>query len=324
MKIGRKISCYVVEFQGRFFFVLSGDKEDYKYEFQYGLFVIESDEENITHDNSGLNTFLWAQDNFPFAQENIGLELIETVFCREGKKNGEFENFEIEKYFKGHYIWEIDIQIHSNINESILYSWFSSISMQSYDSKYFLNYSSKTKQGYRDVIENCPMDLIGTIIYRSMFSRSWNYSFLELYRCIEFLYPIPYLKRFSDRLGDSTLFTKMYIEAENQLDWKPKEMNTLEKLIREYGESNTEILEFKKCFEKVEKVEFAKDSKNSNIVASRIYKLRNSIAHFRLNLSYPISEDNDFDHLIRCMLDLIRVLYDKYRIEVSQIKNLTT
>ena len=165
------------------------------------------------------------------------------------------------------------------------------------------------------------MDLLGVIIYRSLFSISWNYSFLELYRCIEFLYPIPYLKEFSHCLGDSNLFKEMYIKAETMLDWRPKEINSLERLIRDYGETNTEVLDFKKCFELIDGRPFEEGINTAPAIAKRIYKLRNSIAHFRLNLAYQIENKEDFDRLIGCMLAFIYTLYQKYEVEISSIKS---
>ena len=130
--INETTSCYVLEFQDRSFFVVTGDESQYDYvDVLNGLAVLSLDEEYITHTNSGLSTFLWSQNNFPFSNEGIGLELMESVFCREGKIKGEFDYQELKLYFKEHYIWEIDIEIYNNINKYVIYSWFSAIAIKS-------------------------------------------------------------------------------------------------------------------------------------------------------------------------------------------------
>lgn len=292
-------------------------------DFLNGIHKTSIDESLINIENSGLLTLLWSDSTYPFRSSdlsNLGYVLLENIFCREGKEEGEFLYSELEKYFITPLIWKLDIEKHSLINKNLLLAFFSGFVLSQPRSEFKLNFKDETLINFKALIENSPMDLIGSNIYKSMFSTDWDHCFLELYRCVEFLYPLPYLHDFANVIMDSSLLPKMYLNAEDKLNWRPKEADALFRLIKELGEEKESVSKLRDCFEIIEGANFDVKSTSSSIVSNRIYKLRNSIAHFRVSSNYKISKEIHFNDLISNLLLLITDLYGMHLASVSKIK----
>lgn len=321
-QINSSINSFVVEIEAEWFLILTGAEllEEYGYhDFLKGIRKL-NDDDCVSHQNSGLITFLWAQNEYPFSRNDWGIDLADKVFCREGIEEGEFDSLELQKYFVPHYIWAMDKELFGNLNSSVLKAICSALIVKSEHPKTSLFFSENTQYNFLLLIENSDIDLIGEIIWKALSSTTWSYCFLELYRCIEFLYPIPYLNDFAIKLGEPSLLEKLYANTEDVLDWRPRENQALERLIRELGVDTEPVQNLKSCFAKIEVQKINSDENISSSVANRIYKLRNSIAHFRLSLKYPINQDSHFDELIGCMISLVYHLYNKHSLEISKIK----
>ncbi|MBS3027257.1 MAG: hypothetical protein HCA25_09215 [Dolichospermum sp. DET50] len=146
----------------------------------------------------------------------------------------------------------------------------------------------------------------------SLVSVHWRYSFLDIYRCIERLFSVYFLQKFYEDLGIENSLSLLNFSAklEDSIDWKPKEDIAINKLI--YGPPEDAINSLKEVKNFI-------DSKRSDALPNElgqvIYKIRNSIVHFRPATQLEIINVIDNEHwnkLIRASLLIIEYWYHKY------------
>ncbi len=312
-----------LKYEDQTFLIIGSHYADEISDFFHGL-EIPSLESDVQISNSGLMTYLWSRDKFSFAprsSEDLGYELLERVFCKEGIKDGEFQMDEIAPYFLRSQIWLIDKEIIPTTNIHSLHAFYTAFVLHQSGQNLFLNLSQNTQSQFLNLVTNSPHELIGSAIYNSIFSTNWNHCFLELYRCIEFLYPIPQLMDYANVIGDLSLLPKLYIHTEDVLKWRPPEEKALQRVFKDLDEVSSSIKVLKECFEKIETHQFDEKDHNYSLTSKRIYQLRNSIAHFRLSLKYDIKSGEQFDDLIACLIGVIIELYDQYKSAIIDIKS---
>lgn len=269
--------------------------------------------------NPGLITLLFSLDEFPIlTTDDIGYKLAEKIFNREGTKEGAFDASELTEYFSDFSIWELDNKFDCTNSNTLLalYSGYLIANKKNFN----LNFQSDTLQNIKLLIEELPVDLIGGNLFRSIVSMEWKHSFLELYQCIEYLYPIPYLLKLSNSLGDSIHLQNLFKNTENDLDWRPKEAQALEKLLREI-ESKDSVSKMLLSVKSIFKItgEIKKDNEIT-VISKHIYQTRNSIAHFRSALKTEITNDLDWNALIEKLCEIMFDLYSKFSPQISSIK----
>lgn len=272
---------------------------------------------DLNTDNSGLMTLLLASQYYPFAKDDQGYELLDTVFCREGIKDGEFDLSEISKFFQPPLIWKAADELNISSAE-VLKGIYAAYFLRNPEKKAPLSFSNESEFQFLAVLENLNIELLGSRMYRSLFSLDWKYSFLDAYQCVEYLFSIPYLVEFAHSLTKPELLPELYANTEPQLNWRPKEEEALTRLIRELNDNATEQA-FKLCFESVEKVPWDPKTDTKSAIAKRIYQLRNSTAHFRKALAVQEPDAKQSDELLTQMLKLIVKLYFKYGTEIQKI-----
>jgi hypothetical protein len=113
-------------------------------------------------------------------------------------------------------------------------------------------------------------------ILNCLFSNTYRHAFLELYRLVERLFPISYLKEFHQRSYSTLSFLDFVAELENVTSWRPKEDEAVYKIFNETKQST--IVHFDN---------FIKSSAEltGRDIPKLFYGLRNSIVHFRANHS---------------------------------------
>lgn len=112
------------------------------------------------------------------------------------------------------------------------------------------------------------------IMLGCLFSTTYKHAFLELYRIIERLFPINYLKEFHSISGTNLTFLKFTSELEKITSWKPKEDEAIEKIFESTKPTTKKY--FEDFHNSSAELQSLKDSKF-------FYNLRNSIVHFRAN-----------------------------------------
>lgn len=118
-------------------------------------------------------------------------------------------------------------------------------------------------------------------LINSLQSQLWSNAFLEVYKPLEFLFSIPKVKKLRELINSNTDLVNLAIHVENSLGWRASEEQAFEALIGMLSELQNNSIS-RACLSLNET-----DSDQPN-PAKRIYKLRNSIVHFR-----PATTPND-------------------------------
>lgn len=140
-------------------------------------------------------------------------------------------------------------------------------------------------------------------LYLSMTSNHYKQSFIEIYRCIERLYPIPALAEFYQTVQTPVTCNIELAEIiENTIGWRPKESESLEKILSELDQDCTLSLNAAKS-----ETPFSSFS-NANF----IYKLRNANVHFRKSLGTTNLSEKKWQEIILAMLKVTKNIYKIY------------
>lgn len=140
-------------------------------------------------------------------------------------------------------------------------------------------------------------------LYLSMTSNHYKQSFIEIYRCIERLYPIPALAEFYQNIQIPVACNIELAEIiENTIGWRPKESESLEKILSALDQDCILSLNAAKSG-----TPFSSFS-NSNF----IYKLRNANVHFRKSLGTTNFPEKKWQEIILAMLKVTKNIYKIY------------
>lgn len=141
--------------------------------------------------------------------------------------------------------------------------------------------------------------LIGCLL-----STTYKQAFLEVYKLIERLFPISYLKDFHDIVSTQLSFIEFSRQLENITSWRPREEDAIEKIFASTKETTRDYF-----------LDFFKSSPElpSFVDHKYFYKIRNSIVHFRANHEEFVLSDLQWNLLILATLYLIDEQYSCYQ-----------
>lgn len=141
------------------------------------------------------------------------------------------------------------------------------------------------------------------VMFLSLLSTNFKHVFLELYRLVERLFPINYLKDFHIKVDTRLSFLEFTSELENITSWRPREEDAIEKIFS--TSSNSIKFFYKDFFDSSASLQMQSDYKY-------FYKLRNSIVHFRSNHEEFELNDIQWNLIINATLYLIDEQYSLY------------
>ncbi|KGO81256.1 hypothetical protein Q763_09240 [Flavobacterium beibuense F44-8] len=258
-----------------------------------------------------LKIFIWSQvPNYknPHIDES---DLLYNVFLQPEKNK--FDISDLERFFLVFDIWKLDeacidvSKLGANEYSKLLCFKLYSIYLLSNKELLSLNLSHN---GLDEIIKSTLVlhgDLISMPFFRGLTSTNWEHLFLEFYRCIERLYGFPVVNSIISLIsstGDITCdFDLVIKDNERKYNLRPNEESAL-----------TSLLELSNCNPFVDsfaiKYDIQSEGKKVEKVASRIYKRRNSIAHWRKALEEDsLSVDAEFMSIIT---EIISQLYGVY------------
>ncbi|MEG4231499.1 hypothetical protein QUA40_05180 [Microcoleus sp. Pol11C3] len=166
-----------------------------------------------------------------------------------------------------------------------------------------LNFSRETLDKFENVFFEGSESIPYENLLFSLVSVSWKYSFLDIYRCIERLFSIAFWADFHKNLKIEDSLLKFSADLENHTQWKPKEIDAVNKLIKDSPEEACRLLKEIKSFI---------DGTEAADCGDLVYKIRNSIVHFRpANQSINL-DDKNWDMLIRASLYIVEYWYKQY------------
>lgn len=146
-------------------------------------------------------------------------------------------------------------------------------------------------------------------IIRSLVSSEWRFCYLDLYRCIERLYPI---KQFSETLD----LLEKGSTHEELLDQfvlsRAREINHLIEICE------TVFLKNKNIFDPILNEDSFESEKKPSKAANKIYSIRNMIAHDQIT-DYQFKNDEEANIFIRILLEIINESYTDYQEYLKKI-----
>lgn len=142
-------------------------------------------------------------------------------------------------------------------------------------------------------------------ILQGLLSISWSGFFLELYRAIEQLYAVPKLLALATVWPVTGKYSDMAANLEKHLGWRPKENESLAGLIDCCSDATKISLGLAFCQNRENPME-------AETIANCIYKLRNSLVHFRQALLTARLDDSDWNTKIRAMIALMNEVYQQH------------
>ncbi|WP_126501610.1 hypothetical protein [Serratia quinivorans] len=183
-----------------------------------------------------------------------------------------------------------------------------------------LEYEVETLNALIEFFENGPDYVPYYNVVQGVLSIYWESLFLELYRCIEQLYAQPRISELKGgcQLSNSTHSLRELAEIlEEKLSWRPKEEEAIKQLFGGIEESfilrlgiALGIVEVNDNGDVIIDGNAAKNYVSS--VASKVYKLRNSIVHYRPKHEKHSYTLEQWNNITRSMLGVVGQLYQSH------------
>lgn len=184
-----------------------------------------------------------------------------------------------------------------NIHQTVGY-----LCSKCYDQNVSLPYSSEVISFFENLfLEPNLNHLAYDNILNALLSVNYKNAFLELYRNIEKLYPVPYIHNLYTATKSPLNFHMFWNSIKKELQWKNKEDQALELLISELEESDKQILD-----------NLLDDSPNPNITKLIYERIRNKIVHFDFFQENIEFDDSKWNKIIQFCLLMNLNLYKKY------------
>lgn len=165
---------------------------------------------------------------------------------------------------------------------------------------------AETKDSLRSLFEDESDHIPFPLILQGVLAFAWQTLFLELYRCLEQLYPAPRLSELASELLSSRSLFDLADIIETTLTWRPKEDESLIKILRYC--SRVPVDEALQAFEREPSIEY---DQAVEVAGRAIYQLRNSLVHFRASRKSMVLSDVNWNILIRAMSSFISQSYSE-------------
>lgn len=290
LQITPDVRLIQIEFQGGFYIALVGSSIDNS--------NLDSSIIQEVELNAGITTILLADSHLKLKKQTKYLEFYDNIlFQHLDKKYTGNDYTEILEYIEPIQVYYLPED--SIINTHILNRTASYIFAKN-PSELILDFSPNVT----DLISELAIMGSDHISYKSilncLFATTYKHAFLELYRLVERLFPISYLKEFHLRSFSTLRFLDFVGELENVTSWRPKEDDAIEKI---FSETKASTISYFNNFHN-SSVEL-RDKSPSRF----FYGLRNSIVHFRANHSEHELSTEQWNLLILATLYLLDEQY---------------
>lgn len=300
--ISPKLKTALFEFEDRQYFVVVGCHHQEDIELENVIEYMEM--------NAGIFTALLFELKVPLLQKASYLEMIEDIFYESSEQTIRYELNSVVKFFEPLCVYQINDGspfIEKKDIDLIRLSGFYILKNRQLIS---LGFSPKTLDKFEKIFFEGSEVIPYENLLLSLVSIAWKYSFLDIYRCIERLFCVFALEDLHVKLENKHSLLQFSADIEDHIGWRPKEDKSLNKLIEKTPKDIIDSLqEIKKVFH----------GEAEGNYGDLIYKIRNSIVHFRYanNATYSQMNDLHWDILISSSLSIVEYWYHKYD---SQLK----
>lgn len=175
--------------------------------------------------------------------------------------------------------------------------------------KLLLTFSKDTLAFYEKIFLEISSTLPFNNLLLSLVSFHWKYSFLDIYRCIEYLFPIIMVSDLIDKLNIEKNIIEFLNILESEIGWKVKEDVSIKKLFEE--NIDEEIVS------NLKKIKLEVQGNDEGEMSNFFYGIRNSIVHFRLKGKSFATSNDTWDNLIKTSLEILYKLYFTYEEQLN-------
>ena len=252
--------------------------------------------------NAGIFTVLLAERFLTLKKDINENEFINKVdLSKESYEEYKGHDFEdILHYFEKINIFEINPNF--IINNDNLYQIVGYLCTRYFKQNIFLPFDIITLEYFEQIfLEPELHHLSYDNILASLLSVNFKNAFLELYRNIEKLYPIPYIYNLHKTIGGNLNFHTFWSQIKEELKWRHKEEDAFRKLVCEMEESHRVILNG--IFD---------DSPQPDITKLIYERIRNKIVHLEFSQENVEFEDAQWNKILEFCLLMNLHLYRKY------------
>ncbi|RTQ97197.1 hypothetical protein [Halomonas nitroreducens] len=145
-------------------------------------------------------------------------------------------------------------------------------------------------------------------VLNSVTSLGWKHTFLELYRCIEYLYGIPESKELANKFSEKTYASDLLVELRGVIGWKPFELGALTRLMKDISLDAVERLGLALGCDEPDK---------PDVVSKSLYSLRNSVVHFRSGQEVKKLHEMNWGRICVELCEVIHLCYVAFESEIN-------
>jgi hypothetical protein len=251
--------------------------------------------------NAGWMTLLGSQEWFPIKDDpNQREQIVELL----GSRDGPYSFEEIQEFYSGYHIIDVSSVPRGSDRDDLLLRVAAASELVG--CTYKLAFDESIASILLELLDADVGSLFSASIYRSITASHWVHAYLELYRCIEYFYPVTYVEELAGVLGVSSQ-ESLGESLVQILNWRPHEEHALARILSKVDPMSLQDLAMSFNISGNEESE---SSSLAQQLARIVYKTRNSIAHHRVGLEGPPS--TDWNQAIRGLCCIVRELQKKY------------
>lgn len=200
----------------------------------------------------------------------------------------------------------------SNRNSLFSIHAFTALASRQYENK--LGFSSQVLEEFQQLLSARVAFHIGENVFNALWSYNWRHSFMELYRCIEYLYGfddfLTFTKELEQKHGVTTAIRGDIFKEFKKIGWRKNERQAIIQLMTDVTEvcCNEMLIALNKGT-----IATTPPENPRQTCAEKLYTLRNSIVHWNLLQERGPSDysDSQWNEIFLNLIILIQTLYEK-------------
>ena len=153
-------------------------------------------------------------------------------------------------------------------------------------------------------------------LYLALTSNHWNHIVLELYKCLEPAYYLPWVRALRARLSFTMPGLTLARHCRLELNWQEKEEESIVRIFELLPEESVRdgAVARLKCFSGLEP-----DRSKAGAIGRRLYKIRNQLVHQQDHSKRSATEIRSHEWPILCeyLCDIIYLLYSNYSTDMA-------
>jgi len=163
--------------------------------------------------------------------------------------------------------------------------------------------SDKTRNSLVRIFETGNRWIPFQLVLQGILSFSWASLYLEIYRCIENMYPYARIKKLTENWPPHSSLRDIAILLEKELSWRPREEEALASIIRQCSGAASQKL--------LQSFNMQSDSivDPSAAAARLVYATRNELVHFRPREETASRDDAIWDRQVCALIDCLEEVY---------------